>query len=450
MTQAQDLATAIEKALGTQNDPNSRKVWLEFSEALINFLGNVQVSQSLSGDVTGTTAASIVSKLQGSVLLSPVSSGSSNKLLHGDNSGSLNWSKIDLANDVTGTLAIGNQASQSMSGDVSGTTAASTVDKLKGKSLDSSLSSIGASQDGYVLEWSNGSSFWTASKLPTSLPPSGSAGGDLSGTYPNPTVAKINGNAVTAQTLGASTDGYALTWSNSDGYYKAKSINTSISTLYNGTTAELTVSSGTTTTSNLPIEIKDNADGYIATVGDLRLPDVAVIKGRKHNNSADVSIMSMDTSDVITFGDSSNSSSSKLVASTSVLLNIGANTVFSMSSSSIIGAQPISVGLTTKNNTLIGGLIGQVNSIVGDISVPDGYCIIDVDTTSTAISITLPTPTSGRLLIVRDSTGKFSTNNCTIIRNGSEKINNIAASKVLSAAFGLYTITCDGTNWLIM
>jgi hypothetical protein len=45
--------------------------------------------------------------------------------------------------------------------------------------------------------------------------------GDLSGVYPNPTVAKINGNPVSAQTLGTSQDGYKLTWSNSDGYYKA-------------------------------------------------------------------------------------------------------------------------------------------------------------------------------------------------------------------------------------
>jgi hypothetical protein len=47
--------------------------------------------------------------------------------------------------------------------------------------------------------------------------PTGPAGGDLGGTYPNPTVTDIQGNPVKAVTLGASQDGYVLTWVFADG-----------------------------------------------------------------------------------------------------------------------------------------------------------------------------------------------------------------------------------------
>jgi len=67
-----------------------------------------------------------------------------------------------------------------------------------------------------------------------------------------------------------------------------------------------------------------------------------------------------------------------------------------------------------------------------------------------AINIQLPTPAVGLRFTVKDANNTFFTNNVTLVRAGSEKIDNIAASFVLSSTEGSWNIVSDGTNWWIL
>ncbi|MGD0331151.1 MAG: hypothetical protein ABSB40_12050 [Nitrososphaeria archaeon] len=153
---------------------------------------------TLGGDVTGISSANTVIKLQGIVVKSGTPT----------DGYVLTYSTADSQWEPK-SAPIGFTAG----GDLSGTNSSQEVTGILNKSLPSLPVS-----DGY-LNYTG--SAWTFSPIimPTSLPPNGSAGGDLSGSYPNPTVAKINGHAVAST---SPTDGYLLTWSAADSQWEPK------------------------------------------------------------------------------------------------------------------------------------------------------------------------------------------------------------------------------------
>lgn len=67
-----------------------------------------------------------------------------------------------------------------------------------------------------------------------------------------------------------------------------------------------------------------------------------------------------------------------------------------------------------------------------------------------AITVTLPTPTSGRRLEIKDISGAATANNITIARHAAETIEGIAASYLIQISYGTIILHSDGTNWWIV
>lgn len=75
-----------------------------------------------------------------------------------------------------------------------------------------------------------------------------------------------------------------------------------------------------------------------------------------------------------------------------------------------------------------------------------------VDTTGGAVTLIMPNPTvftGSKTYVIIDSKNKFDVNNVTLQRNGTEKIDNYAGDKTLSAIGGRYTVSTDMVDWFV-
>jgi len=126
------------------------------------------------------------------------------------------------------------------------------------------------------------------------------------------------------------------------------------------------------------------------------------------------------------------------------------------------GATParLGIGSTGQVLTVTGGVPSwaaptipnpTVTSVAGTLNLTsaDSNKIFLISTAASR-TVNLPAPASGLIFRLKDSTGQANTNNITLVRNASEQIEGIAASKILQTNWGSWTLVSDGTNWFLI
>lgn len=74
--------------------------------------------------------------------------------------------------------------------------------------------------------------------------------------------------------------------------------------------------------------------------------------------------------------------------------------------------------------------------------------VFKVNSVNGPMQFNLPAGAANFLFTVVDATGSADANNITINRAGAEKIGNVAANYVFAAAYGEFTLMCDGTDYI--
>lgn len=105
------------------------------------------------------------------------------------------------------------------------------------------------------------------------------------------------------------------------------------------------------------------------------------------------------------------------------------------------------VPVAINSSTLAGILpVYNISSINSNTAAVSGKTYL-ADTSGGVFNLTLPAPALNAYIIVKDKLGTFQTNNLTIVRNASEKIEGLAASYAVTGNFSSITLISDGTDW---
>lgn len=84
------------------------------------------------------------------------------------------------------------------------------------------------------------------------------------------------------------------------------------------------------------------------------------------------------------------------------------------------------------------------------LAAGDSGKIFLVNSATGAMQFNLPAASLNFQFTVKDVAGSLSVNNISIVRHGSESIENVAATYVAAANYGEWDFACDATNWWII
>jgi hypothetical protein len=127
--------------------------------------------------------------------------------------------------------------------------------------------------------------------------------------------------------------------------------------------------------------------------------------------------------------------------------SISGNTKLATGTSSVVTAGGAS---STAIHQINGGVNYTTNTVTSNYSVDSTTTdyIIYPNSTSSAITITLPAPTNGRVLNIQDLFGNAAVNNITIKPHASETINGLSQVVILTN-YGGATLSSNGVNWVM-